>query len=129
MTHHSPFSDKNKIGQAMDNDRSLTLLNDLGKDGECWWQAVISTRENIDIGTFLPGNVDGCVDSFLHILTVKVEWCRLFVKEGSTDVDENVNCSLEYATEKSKYSREPKYVPENRESIKNPVDIESWINS
>ena len=64
----------------MNNNRPITLLDNIRKDRKRRRQARITTGENVDIGAFFPRDIDRGVDGLLDVFTVKVERC-LFLGE------------------------------------------------
>lgn len=79
------FRDQDEVGKAVDDDRTLTLLYRIRKHCRYgWWGARITVRKDIDIGTFSPCDVHGCVNGFFDVLTVEIERRDLCLGERAT---------------------------------------------
>lgn len=57
----------------MDDHCPVTLLDHVGQYGKCRGQAGVSFGEDIDIRTFTPRHIDGCVDGLFDIFTIEIE--------------------------------------------------------
>ena len=67
------FCDEDEVCKAMNDDRTLTLLNYTRKHGERGRKASITIREDVYVGAFHPIHVYRCMDSLLNICSVEVE--------------------------------------------------------
>jgi hypothetical protein len=80
----SPFSNEDEISQTMINGSSLALLDSIRQHGKGRGQAGIPFGEHIDVRAFGPVNIGRCMDSLLHICTIKVQRSELDIWERAT---------------------------------------------
>ena len=124
---HAPFSDENEVGETVHDNSPLVLLDHARQHAQRGRQTrVVVAQEHVDVRALFPVYVERCVDRSLHVSPVEVKW-GLCLRERATRYGSSV---YSYARQEvmRMYVRETEYVPQDRESVEDAVNVKCGVD-